>query len=87
MADKASLASFYGQGFRSQDLPQNSNIEDVSKSDTLNGLAQATRGTRKGSYKKGVDSFQILEKLDPVKVRTASVYADRFIQALSSHAP
>ena len=66
LADRAGLASFYGQGFRVQDLPQNSNIEAVSKPDTLNGLAQATRGTRKGSYKKGVDSFQILEKLDPV---------------------
>lgn len=87
LADRAGLASFYGQGFRVQDLPQNSNIEAVSKPDTLNGLAQATRGTRKGSYKKGVDSFQILEKLDPIKVRAASAYADRFMQSLSSHVP
>ena len=85
LADRTALASFYGQNFRAQDLPANPDIERVRKEDVLAGLAQATRNTK--SYKKGVDSFQILEKLDPAKVRTASAYADRFIRALSSPAP
>ena len=84
LADKVALASFYGQGFRPQDLPPNPDIERVPKADVLAGLAQATRNTK--SYKKGSDSFQILEKLDPAKVRTASAYADRLLQALSSQA-
>ena len=87
LADVDALRLFYGQGFRPRDLPPNPNIEDVPKPDTLNRLAQATRGTRKGSYRKGVDSFRILGNLDPAKVRTASAYADRFVRALSSPAP
>ena len=80
LTDVDALQSFYGQGFRPQDMPKNPNIEMVAKQDMLAGLAQATRYTK--SYKKGSDSFQILEKLDPDKVRKASSYADRFIQAL-----
>ena len=87
LADADALASFYGQNFRSQDLPANPDIEKVSKQDALGKLAQATRYTKKGSYKKGADSYQILEKLDPDKVRKASSYADRFICALSGPAP
>ena len=84
LADRVALASFYGQNFRPQDLPANPNTERVRKEDVFTGLAQATRNTK--SYKKGVDSFQILEKLEPAKVRTASAYADRFLRALSSQA-
>ena len=85
LADVDALRSFYGQGFRPQDLPPNPDIERVPKADVLAGLAQATRNTK--SYKKGSDSFQILGNLDPAKVRTASAYADRFVRALSSPAP
>ena len=87
LADADVLASFYGQNFRSQDLMANPDIERVSKQDALGRLAQATRNTKKGSYKKGADSYQILEKLDPDKVRKASAHADRFIRALSAPIP
>ena len=84
IADVTALQSHYGQGFRPQDLPQNPDIEKVSKDDVLTGLNQAAKNTKKGSYKKGSDSFPILEKLDPGKVRNASPYADRFVKALMS---
>ena len=61
LADVDALASFYGQNFRSQDLPANPDIEKVSKQDALGKLAHATRNTKKGSYKKGAESYQILE--------------------------
>ena len=83
LADVDTLESFYGQGFRPQDLPKNPEIEKVSKQDVLIRLAQATHNTQKGSYKKGMHSFEILEKLDPAKVSTASNHADRFMKALS----
>ena len=82
LADMAALVSYYGQGFRRQALPQNLNIEDVSKPDVSDGLDQATRDTQKGPYSKGKHSFEILERLDPAKVRGASHYADRFLEAL-----
>ena len=37
LADADALSSFYGQGFRKQALPQNPNVEDVSKQDVLLG--------------------------------------------------
>ena len=84
LADMAALGSYYGQGFRRQALPQNQNIEDVSKPDVNNGLDQATRHTQKGPYSKGKHSFEILERLDPTKVVGASPYAKRFIEAITS---
>ena len=84
LADAGALQSFYGQGFRRQALPGNPNVEQVSKQNIFNGLAQATRDTGKGRYKKGAHSFEILAKLDPAKVRTASPHTDQFLRALSS---
>ena len=83
LADADTLDSFYDRGFRRQALPPNPYIEQIPKQDVLNGLARATRDTRKGPYKKGARSFEILVMLDPAKVRNASPQADRFIRALS----
>ena len=82
LADVGTLETFYGQGFRPQQLPTNPKIEAVAKQDVLEGLNRATSTTKKSNYNKGRDSFLILEKLDPDKVRQASPYVDRFIKAL-----
>ena len=84
LADADTLASFYGQDFNRGALPANRNIEQVSKEDVLDGLSQAARNTKKGGYKKGPDSYEILERLDPARVRDMSPFVERFIQALSS---
>ncbi len=84
LADADALASFYGQDFNRGPLPANRNIEQVPKQDALVGLDQAARNTRKGGYKKGPDSYDILAKLNPAKVRGMSPFGERFIQALSS---
>ena len=84
LADADALASFYGQDFNRRALPANRNIEQVSKEDVLAGLSQAARNTKKGGYKKGPDSYEILERLNPARVRETSPFVERFIQALSS---
>ena len=84
LADMDALESYYGQRFRRQALPQNPNIEDVSKPDVNYGLDQATRDTQKGRYNKGKHSFEILERLDPAKVVGASPYAKRLIEAITN---
>ncbi len=83
LADLDALASFYGTGFRRQALPRNPDIESVTKQEVLNGLAQAARGTKKRDYNKGRDSFEILGKLDPDKIRQSSGWGNRFIRGLS----
>ena len=82
LADREALGVFYGQRFRGTALPQNQHVEQISKRDVLDGLVQATRGTRKGPYDEGSHGFEILARLDPSKARNASPYADRFLEAL-----
>ena len=83
LADPDALESFYGQGFQKGVLSGNPNIEDVPKQDVLDKLNQATARTGKGNYSKGTHSFMVLAKLDPKRVRSASLYADRLVKALS----
>ena len=82
LADKGTLAKYYGRGFNTNALPKNIKIESISKGDVEKGLKNATRNTPKGKYDKGSHSFEILALLDPDKVRKASPYADRFIKTL-----
>ena len=82
LADRDALRVFYGRGFQPQRLPANPSIEKIPKQDIFSGLENATQNTGKGAYKKGTDSYEMLGRLDPAKVRAASPYADRFINAL-----
>jgi len=82
LADRSALASFYGQGFQEGSLPDNPRVEDVPKSDVLEGIAQASRNTQKGTYRKATHSFQILAAIDPGRVEAASPHARRFLDAL-----
>ena len=78
LSDRQALEEYYGPRFQASALPQNPMIEQIAKQDVLNGLARAARNTPKGPYNKGVRSYEILERLDPAKVRQSSPYADRF---------
>ena len=82
MADHQALVDFYGSRFRPDVIPQWPDIEKVPKTDILNTLIRATGGTRKGSYHKGRHSFEVLGRLDPIKVADASSYARRLINSL-----
>ncbi len=84
LADADAVESYYGRGFRRQALPQNPNVEQVPTQDVLRGLGGATRRTPKGRYSKGKHAFELLERIDPAKVRAASPYADRFIGAINT---
>jgi hypothetical protein len=84
LADREALREYFGTAFQESTLPQNPNVEQILKQDVLDGLSRAARSTPKGTYNKGVQSYEILEKLDPAKVRQASQYADRFIRTLIS---
>jgi hypothetical protein len=53
------------------------------QADLFSGLRAATRDCQKGAYSKGAHSFQILARINPAKVRTASpVWCDRLLCAL-----
>ena len=82
LADQDALESYFGQGFRKSALPQNPKIEVVPKLDVETGLKQATRDTKKGRYRKGNHSADLLGKIDPAEVQQKSPYARRFLHVL-----
>lgn len=82
MADRRSLAVYFGSGFRESALPGNTAVEAIPKADLLGGLDQAARTTSKGRYSKGEHAFQLLAIVDPSQVTAASPWARRFVEAL-----
>jgi len=82
-ADQQTLQGYFGAHFRINALSGRPQIEDISKVDLLRGLTQATRDCNKGEYSKGRHSFQLLALIDPLKVRSASPRASRFLDVLA----
>ncbi len=85
MADKATLANYFGKGFQASSLPARTDIENIPKATLYSSLTAATRHTKtKGKYGKGEHSFEILGLIDPAKVLAASPYAQRLITKLNN---
>ena len=85
LADKKTLAKYFGKGFNEGALPKREDIEAIPKADVLKGLENATRQTEtKGTYSKGSHSFEILALIDPKLVRRSSPYADRLLVVLAN---
>ncbi len=80
LADRETLKSFFGEGFRANGLPSNTQIEAIS--DAAGILAEASTKSRKGKYRKGEHSFALLALVDPEKVMNRSPWAKRFIETL-----
>ncbi len=85
LADKKTLAKYFGKGFNEGALPKRDDIEAIPKADVFKGLENATRQTEtKGTYSKGSHSFEILALIDPKLVRRASAYANRLLVVLAN---
>ena len=84
LADRDTLAQFFGDGFNANPLPNRPDVENIPKSDLYDALRGATRDSRKGEYGKGPHSFDLLAQLDPQKVVAASPYAKRLVDTLLS---
>ena len=82
IADRGTLAKCFGQQFNANALPAREDVENISKPDLESRLNNATRAANKGKYDKGRDSFDILAKINPQKVMSASLYAKRLIDTL-----
>ena len=82
VADPDALEEYYDdtRGFRKNALSKASNIEDVDQDTLMDGLENATRGTKKGPYDKGRDSHAILKLVDPDKIAARSPWVDRLLQ-------
>ena len=81
VADRRSLADYFGKDFKAAALPTR-DVEDITKDYLEPALKQATKSCSKGSYNKGLHSFELLGCLDPSKVMDASHHAKRLIDTL-----
>ena len=86
IADRETLAAFFGQHFSASALPTREDVENIDKPDLYTGLENATLTCKKGKYGKGRHSFDILAQIDPAKVMTASPFARRLIDVLREKA-
>ena len=82
LADRDSLALYFGSDFNRSALPGRQNIEQIAKGDVLEALRESTRRCRKGRYDKGRHSFEILKQIDPERVFDASPYARSLIKTV-----
>ncbi len=83
LADKEILQEYFGDGFQLSRIPKNEKVEEILKADVMNGLKDATGKSRKGKYHKTKHAPDILERLDPEKVRMHAPYCDRLFRWLT----
>lgn len=83
IADQQVLIGYYGRDFLANSLPRQPDVELISKRDVLNALRHASRNTQKGEYHKTRHAFDLLEQIDPKRVRIASRHADRLFTVLA----
>lgn len=82
LADRETLARFYGSGFKESTLPATLPLEKATKSAVGSGLKMATKDTSKGEYSKGKHSFELLAQIKPELVMGKSAWAKRFVDEL-----
>ena len=82
VADPEALNSYYGHEFHVGSLPRRENLEEVSKQDVSSALDRATQHTQKGRYHKIRHARQLLEHIDPEKVRQRCAHCKRLFDML-----
>ena len=82
IADKDTLRTYYGRGFRPSRLPDDPKVEQIPKGDVAKRLHDATRDTSKGPYHKTRHAPTILARVDPAKIRDAAPSCARLFHAI-----
>lgn len=82
IADRETLAAYYGPGFRANALPGAANLEGVSKASIVADLARATKSTQKGAYHKIRHASELLKRIDHRKVRERCPACKRLFNTL-----
>lgn len=83
IADITALENYYGQGFNTNAIPKNSNVEEIDKETIEVALKIATKNTGKGEYHKINHAAKLLELLNVEKVCRSAPYCDRFFATLT----
>ena len=84
IADKDTIAKYYGANFLMNALPKNANLESVPKLTVADALKRATKPTQKGEYKKVAHGFAIIERANVDVVRAALPECERLFRELEA---
>jgi hypothetical protein len=84
IADPAALEKFYDQGFNSNSLPANRDVEQIDKETLARALERATARTQKGAYHKIRHGPALLEHIHPAIVRAAAPSCERLFATLAA---
>lgn len=84
IADRGTLAGYYGSSFVVSALPASKDVERIDKSALESILARATRASKRGSYHKIRHGAALLEQIDPAIVRAAAPSCERLFTTLAA---
>jgi hypothetical protein len=85
MSDPDAFEIHFGKDFKKAKLPE-ADLERRSKQDVYDAIEAATVTARpKGKYGKAKDSFELLRRINPEKLKSRCWWADRFLAALKTH--
>lgn len=88
LADREAVAAYFGPDFAEATIPAETRpLESIPKATVAKSLDKAARKTPKKGYDKGRDSFALLGRLDPAKLKAASPWARRFFDVLDRLLP
>ena len=82
IGDIDALRTFYGQGFNSNSISNNPDVEKIDKDMLYSSLKSATRMTQKGEYHKIRHGPDILKLVDVSRVRSAAAHCNRLFETL-----
>lgn len=81
LADRDALRSFFGPQLNENHFREWPNLEAVAKGTVLDALKRATLNCQK-PYSKGKVSFELLGRIDPLKVAAACPHAKHLLDSL-----
>ena len=84
MADRDALLRHF-RGMNQNRLLPDVGLEGRDKQDVNAALDRATSPSRRGSYTKGRDSFDLLSKVEPTKLKSKLPHFQRLIKTLDNH--
>jgi len=85
ISDPGALADYFGRNFKRHQIPTG-RLEERSKDDVYKAIKMATSAAiPKGQYGKARDSFKLLARIDPARLRASCSWAHRFFTMLETH--
>lgn len=82
LADLDVLKAYYGRGFNPNPIPKHTDVETIPKDRLEFILKEASRGTSKGEYHKIRHGCKLLERVDPVLVRSHAHHCETLFSVI-----